>query len=117
QAKLAPLTTFQFVGTLMAINLTLVISTVYVEIFYHIQFYKEGYLMTWLSFAHLGLIALVSWMTFKARAPKEATLGWQAWKRKLWEPQYIWLILAAGFAFLALDEVLMLHEVVDKLIH
>jgi hypothetical protein len=72
--------------------------------------FKEGAAMTWLSFLLLLGIALVSLGILGARGGVRSLIGQR-------HSNYIWLVMAAGFVFLGIDEIVELHEGFDKFIH
>lgn len=64
------------------------------------------------KFSALQLLA-VGWLAFqifKARRPAPPAPAWRT-------PALLWAIIAAGFCFLALDELLKIHERMDEWIH
>ena len=74
------------------------------------RYYKEGQLVTIYSGLKLLTTSLICWKIFKY---KEGILS----LKQLKNPIFIWLIISAGFLFLALDELALIHESIDKLIH
>ncbi len=103
--------------SVIGFDLIVVLLTVYLEMTTPLQFFKEGYPMTWLSAFHLGLCGWTSWLAFKVRLPEAAKQNWKYWLKNRSNPSYIWLIMAIGFLFLAVDELVMLHELMDLVIH
>ena len=72
---------------------------------------EEGEWVTWLSFGHLLVTGGLAGIVFRLRTHGSPPLrGWR-------DPRWIWLILAVGFLYLAVDEVATLHESVDRLVH
>lgn len=67
--------------------------------------------MTWLSFAHLLVTGGLAGLVFRLRTYGRPPL--RSWRALRW----IWLILAVGFLFLAVDEVARLHESFDCSVH
>ena len=63
-------------------------------------FSKEASYITWVSFFQLLIIANLSWKIFKIR-----------------KGVLLWGIVAVGFLFLATDEVIRIHENLDRIIH
>ncbi len=102
---------------ILGFDLVVVLLAIYLEMTTSLQFFKEGYPMTWLSAFHLGACGWTAWLTFKTRAPEEASQNREHWLKNGLKQPYIWLIMAFGFAFLAADELLMLHELADITIH
>ena len=72
-------------------------------------FGKEASPITWLSFFQLLTIAYLSWETFKLRK-KSCSPVWK-------DPALLWGIIALGFLFLSIDEVIRIHENMDSIIH
>ena len=72
---------------------------------------EEGEWVTWLSFAHLLVTGGLAGVVFRLRTHGCPPLrGWR-------DPRWIWLLLAAGFLFLAVDEAARLHESFDHSVH
>ncbi|MBD3425881.1 MAG: hypothetical protein GF409_01465 [Candidatus Omnitrophica bacterium] len=63
------------------------------------EYFAEGALATYISFIQLALISVLCWFVFRIKRTA------------------IWIVICAGFAFLALDEVIMIHEKIDMFIH
>ncbi len=72
--------------------------------------FKEGGLITWISFFQLLLIAGLSWKVFTLHNGVLNRRGWRS-------PQMVWAIIAIGFIYLAFDELTLIHETLDKFIH
>lgn len=71
----------------------------------------EGEPVTWLSFAHLLVTGGLAGLVFRLRTHGRPPLrGWR-------DPRWVWLLLAVGFLFLAVDEVAELHESFDRSLH
>ena len=71
--------------------------------------FGEGLPMTWISvFQLLGIAYLAERVYRQRRCTTE--LGWS-------DACTVWRIVSGGFVFLALDELLQIHEMVDPLIH
>ena len=73
-------------------------------------FVKEHSFLTYLSVLQLLALSFLALAVYTIRAQDSAS-------SPLRKPFFIWLIIAGGFAFLALDEMLMIHENVDYGIH
>lgn len=71
----------------------------------------EGEPITWLSFAHLVAIGMLAGGVFYLRTDGHFFI--HAWR----DPRWIWPIIALGFLFLAVDEVVRLHESLDHALH
>ena len=74
------------------------------------KYFKEFQLFTWLSFIKLLTVAYLNWKIYSHKKPAGTKLSFR-------DDYSIWFIIALGFLFLALDEVLLIHENTDKLIH
>jgi hypothetical protein len=72
--------------------------------------FQEGQSMTWLSAAHLVAMGLIAWRILVLRKA-------QTRQPILRSPLLIWALMAAGFLFLAVDELFEIHEQVDHAIH
>ena len=70
--------------------------------------FKEGELVTYFSSLQLGMCSVVSGLNFFP-----VFLSEKKWSREC----LFWAVLVGGFAFGALDELLMFHERIDKGIH
>lgn len=104
--------------TVLGFDLIVLSAAVYLETVTDLQFFKEGYPMTWLSVFHLLLVAWTAWKTFERRDPKGCHLHWKTLlTTRLSRSTSVWALIAIGFVVLALDELLMLHELADILIH
>lgn len=77
---------------------------------YPTQFFGERRPVTLLSFIQLAAAAVVLLLVFRIRS--SAFPG-----RGVSSPALIWLLMAAGFVFMAFDEVLLFHEHLDEWIH
>ena len=71
----------------------------------------EGDPITWLSFAHLLAISGLAGGVFYCRtgSSRDPTV----WR----QPAFVWLLIALGFLFLAVDEVAKIHESLDRFAH
>jgi hypothetical protein len=66
--------------------------------------------MTWLSAAHLVAMGVIAWRILVLRKA-------QTRQPILRSPLLVWALMAAGFLFLAVDELFEIHEQVDRAIH
>ncbi len=71
----------------------------------------EGDPITWLSFAHLLVISGLAGGVFYSRT--DGSLDLAVWR----QPAFVWLLIAFGFLFLAVDEVAKIHESLDRFAH
>ena len=71
----------------------------------------EGDPITWLSFAHLLVIGALAGGVFYCRTG--GSLDRAVWRH----PAFVWLLIALGFLFLAVDEVAKIHESLDRFVH
>lgn len=74
------------------------------------KYFKEWHLITWISLIKLLTISYINWNIFATRKGNDASFN-------LTTNYSIWLIVAFGFLFLGLDEIFLIHENIDKLIH
>ncbi|NIP30180.1 MAG: hypothetical protein GTO02_08525 [Candidatus Dadabacteria bacterium] len=74
------------------------------------KYYKEGQLVTIYSAIKLLITSSICWKIFKLR------LGIIS-SKVLNNMNSIWLLISIGFFFLAIDELALIHENIDKLIH
>lgn len=75
------------------------------------RFFDEGHVMTWVSVFHLFAVSRLAWKIYVQRGGTKQTL--KEWRSS----RYIWFLITAGFAYLACDELLLIHENIDGLIH
>ena len=71
----------------------------------------EGDPITWLSFAHLLVTGCLAGGVFYCRTG--GSLDPAVWRH----PAFVWLLIALGFLFLAVDEVAKVHESLDRFVH
>lgn len=71
----------------------------------------EGDPITWLSFAHLLVTGSLAGGVFYCRTG--GSLDPAVWR----QPAFVWLLIALGFLFLAVDEVAKIHESLDRFVH
>ncbi|MEL6902721.1 MAG: hypothetical protein AAFP07_17400 [Cyanobacteria bacterium J06606_4] len=71
--------------------------------------FEDGGFVTYFSVIQLFIVSYFSYKIFKTRS--------QHIKRPWKSPIAIWGIISLGFSFLALDDLLMIHEWLDKVIH
>ena len=71
----------------------------------------EGEPITWLSFVHLLVTSALAWEVFSRRTG--GSVRGNVWR----SPTFVWLLIALGFLFLAIDEIVAIHESVDHLFH
>jgi hypothetical protein len=74
------------------------------------HFVDEGGFITRLSFFHLYAIGCVSASLYAVRREASPRKGWR-------ESYWLWFFVALGFMFLALDEILEIHEHMDGYLH
>jgi len=66
--------------------------------------------MTFVSAIQLLAISRITYKTSQARKTEKSQSSWRG-------APLIWTLVSMGFAFLAIDEVLYVHEQIDELIH
>ena len=71
----------------------------------------EGDPITWLSFAHLLAISGLAGGVCYCRTGGRLDLA--VWRH----PAFVWLLIALGFLFLAVDEIAKIHESLDRFVH
>jgi hypothetical protein len=84
------------------------------------KYFDEGQIMTWVAIGHLFGVSYLVWQTFQIR--QQANHSWtEIFQRQFWQswrkPSYFWAVLTVGFFYLACDEMLLLHENIDYVIH
>ncbi len=76
------------------------------------RYFGEGRFTTFFSAAQLVTIGIFSGLTFAQRNRRpDSGAELAPFPRK---PHYIWLLMAAGFVFLATDEIFEIHERMDR---
>lgn len=76
------------------------------------RYFGETGIISWFSCLQLLILAGLAWKIYRIRklAHIEETKGKHA-------PQTLWKLIAMGFLFLAVDEIVQIHEATDILIH
>jgi len=72
--------------------------------------FGESGFTTWVSGAQLVAISVVTWKIWRLRG---GTLVRNVWRAA----HFVWLLIAAGFLFLTIDELVQIHEQLDEWIH
>jgi len=72
--------------------------------------FGEGGFTTWVSGAQLLATSYANWKIWRSRAG-------QFGRRGRHEPIVLWALMAAGFLFLTVDELVQIHEQLDQWIH
>lgn len=93
---------------LLAIAATVLISAPFEKVY---RQFEDGGFITYFSTIQLIMVAYYARKIFRLRA--DTTGGPSPWK----SPIAIWGIISLGFGLLALDELLMIHEFFDSVIH
>jgi hypothetical protein len=75
-----------------------------------LRYFEEGLFITWISALQLFAISWLAFTTLNTRRSKAGRLHWR-------DPLFIWALISIGFLFLALDDLFMIHESLDKKIH
>lgn len=91
---------------LLAIALTVLLSAPFEKVY---RQFEDGGFITYFSVIQLFILSYFMQQMFKLRGQSFA----QPWK----SPAAVWAIFSLGFSFLALDDLLMIHEFFDKTIH
>lgn len=72
--------------------------------------FDEWGIVTLISALHLIVTAMLAALVFGARHPAQQSFRWR-------ESSAIWMIMTVGFCFLAIDELLSVHEFIDISLH
>ena len=72
--------------------------------------FGEWGIVTLISALHLLITAMLAALVFGVRHPAHQSFRWR-------ESSAIWMIMAVGFCFLAIDELLSVHEFIDISLH
>lgn len=75
-----------------------------------LRYFGEGHFITWISALQLFAISWLAFIILNARRSRAEKLHWRA-------PFFVWALISMGFLFLALDDLFMIHESLDKKIH
>lgn len=102
--------TRQFLGFLMLFGFLLIGITFVVKGSYHGHYLYEGGTFTDISFFNLACAGTLAILIHRNRV--ERPPGWD-----LRSPAAFWFFLGLGFFFLAVDEVVFIHERLDLFIH
>ena len=74
------------------------------------QHFGESGFTTWVSGAQLLAISSLSWKIWSQRDGRLVRGGWR-------EPSLLWALIAVGFLFLTIDELVQIHEQLDQWVH
>src|SRR3712207_4039300 len=74
------------------------------------KYSKDGNPIAVLSFLNLVTTGVLCWKVYRLREERGTPFDWRA-------PQTLWALMAAGFVFLGVDEVVRIHENLDLWIH
>lgn len=91
---------------LLAIAATVIFSAPFEKVY---RQFEDGGFITYFSVIQLFILSYFMHQMFKLRSQSFA----RPWK----SPAVVWAIFSLGFSFLALDDLLMIHEFFDKTIH
>ena len=96
---------------LLAFNLIAIVATVLVSLPFDMVYrqFEDGGFITYFSVIQLFVLSYLAHRIFKIRAEGVA----HPWR----SPVAIWAYISLGFSFLALDDLLMIHEFIDQVIH
>lgn len=72
--------------------------------------FGESGFVTWVSGAQLLSISYLNWQLWRSRAGRFVQGSWR-------EASLLWALIAAGFLFLAVDELVQIHEQLDQWTH
>ncbi len=73
------------------------------------RWFREGRLMTWISFFQIVFVGILAEKIYKLRRAGEKF----DWK----EQASVWRLASVGFYWLAFDEILRVHEAIDRYAH
>ena len=92
---------------LLAIFATIAIAAPFNKLY---RQFEDGGFITYFSVIQLFILSYIAGKTFNIRRQAFQSAPWKS-------PIAIWGIFSLGFSFLALDDLLMIHEFFDKIIH
>lgn len=111
---MSPFSTKRFVFFLLTADLLLLVAALSCGVWQRnnpYAFIGEKSPITWLSFLHLLGTAGFTGAVFVARHRESQKVSVTR------APYLIWLLIASGFVFLAIDETAKLHETLDEVLH
>ena len=73
--------------------------------------FSEGHIFTLFSGALLGLTGLTALLVYRRRSA-----GREGFRQRIRAPEFLWILIGAGFLYLALDEVACFHEKMGRMI-
>ena len=103
--------TAAFLRRVLSINAAAIVAAVVIGLSKNgdpSRYFGEGRILTVFSCLQLLATAYYCWKTARSRGMDRNSLK---------SPGTLWLILAAGFVFLAADDALLIHENVDRRLH
>jgi len=112
----ACLQAWQFVGLMVALATLIVLIAIAVLGHSHYNLLIESGATTVISAVNLLVAACLAWFIFGSRREGETDCK-ECPDFDLRSPAAFWALLAAGLLFLAVDEVLFIHERIDWFIH
>lgn len=95
---------------LEALGITLAITRSIIRQKSWMRYFDEGAFMSWFSFAQLIITSGLAWQVFQVR--KQTFLKFYHHQK-----YQLWALIAIGFLFLGIDEVIQIHEKTDDFIH
>ena len=94
----------------LLLNIVLIATAISIDFSGLGEPFKEGGFITFFSVIQLLVVSRLSYTIYSARDDLKKYSFLQ-------KPHLIWLLISMGFLFLALDELLKIHERTDRLIH
>jgi hypothetical protein len=98
-----------FIGV-FSLDLLAVVVALIINFYSDVNHFAEEGFITILSVLQLLAISCLSFNVFRARSATRVSSWWN-------DPSVFWLVISFGFLFLAADELFMIHEHADVLIH
>ncbi|WP_319548238.1 hypothetical protein [Desulfogranum marinum] len=94
----------------LSLNLLAVSAGVIIYIYIGVDSFTEDGFITKLSVFQLLVIGWLSYNIFRTQRIQRRSSLWR-------DSSFVWLIIALGFLFLAVDELFLVHENIDYFIH
>ncbi|MBM9514917.1 hypothetical protein [Desulfogranum marinum] len=94
----------------LSLNLLAVSAGVIIYIYIGVDSFTEDGFITKLSVFQLLVIGWLSYNIFRTQRIQRRSSLWR-------DSSFVWLIIALGFLFLAVDELFLVHENIDNFIH
>lgn len=106
----------KFLRAIVLFNLVLIVVSIGLGLFKTgnpSRYFGEGRYTTFFSAAQLLAVGWFSWLTFRERCRRSVSSAGAPAAERHWQ-KAVWLLVALGFVFLAVDEIWEIHEQLDR---